>query len=63
MFTSLQVLCFVILPSLTQNRFVDRFFNKCAKHSEEQLLYITCGFHAFVLFRRFYALTLLEILQ
>ena len=34
-----------------------------AKHSEEQLLYITCGFHAIVLFCRFYALTLLEILQ
>ena len=31
-----------------------------AKHSEEQLLYSTCGFHAFVLFLSFYVLTLLE---
>ena len=29
MFTSLQVLCFVILPSIPQSRFVNRFFNKC----------------------------------
>ena len=34
-----------------------------AKHSEEQLLYITCCFRAFVLFCCFCVLTLLEILQ